>query len=68
MSACFGDVLFPSKTGACKKVESSFWLFPPVFVDTWIMVFGGFSDGRGNNLVTKFNWMSILSLFKGPNS
>ncbi len=33
MSACFGDVLFSSKTGACEKVESSFWLFPPVFVD-----------------------------------
>ncbi len=33
MSACFGDVFFLSKTGACEKVESSFWLFPPVFVD-----------------------------------
>ena len=33
MFACFGGVLFSSKTGACEKVESSFWLFPPVFVD-----------------------------------
>ena len=33
MFACFGGVLFSSKNGACEKVESSFWLFPPVFVD-----------------------------------
>ena len=33
MFACFGGVLFSSKNGACKKVESSFWLFPPIFVD-----------------------------------
>ena len=33
MFACFGGVLFSSKNVACEKVESSFWLFPPVFVD-----------------------------------
>ncbi len=33
MFACFGDVPFSSKIGACEKVEFSFWLFPPVFVD-----------------------------------
>lgn len=33
MFACFGGVLFSSKNGACEKVESSFWLFPPIFVD-----------------------------------
>ena len=33
MFACFGGVPFSSKIGACEKVESSFWLFPPVFVD-----------------------------------
>jgi hypothetical protein len=33
MFACFGDVHFSSKTGAYEKVEFSFWLFPPVFVD-----------------------------------
>jgi len=33
MFACSGGVLFSSKNGACKKVEFSFWLFPPIFVD-----------------------------------
>ena len=33
MFAYSGGVLFSSKDGACKKVEFSFWLFPPIFVD-----------------------------------
>jgi hypothetical protein len=33
MLACFGGVPFSLKIGAYEKVEFSFWLFPPVFVD-----------------------------------
>jgi hypothetical protein len=33
MFACFGGPPFSSKIGGCEKVEFSFWLFPPVFVN-----------------------------------